>query len=697
MNGRALSANAALTLLVCCSMLMALLVMLQGAWHDWQRGEAIICERTLAVARFYQARQVMRTTATEVMLATLAQAPSVRSGASKSLDDFMRRLDVVQPDYLGFALFDTTGRALSAVAGGQNFAALPPEQVRAHRYFQGALTDRTFTVGLGLSSRSQPGKMYLPMARPVLDEDGSVRSIVFAPLDMSRFSQEDLDSGVTALIKQYHMVVRITDGEGRVLYQSEENPTDLGQLLHLGCYLQAQNELADTVVLNGTCDHLGRGITVLLKTSLRAGQVPYLQVMVQTPLLSWWEFLLTNYYKSLLSIVASLLFALLVARLVGRRFFSGGLARLVEVADDMRSGQTATRCGKIEGCFEIQTLSIGMDSMLDALEGGNRQLREQRERLEMALEAADMGVWRWYGDVAFLLMDVRGWGILGYDGKERDSVNALTMVHKSDVKNFQRALEEHQLGATTDFSQEVPLRRADGEVTWMHFAGRITGQGTSRIVQGVCLDVTARRRMAEMEREQMEHYRRLSTIDPLTGLWNRRYFNEAARGEVLRCLRNGNAVSIIMSDIDFFKKVNDTYGHAVGDEVLRHFAKVMRESLRITDLVARYGGEEFVIMLPETEQEHAVMVAEKVRTAFERRPAQWQGQAIACTSSFGVCSYAPEKDLRGYPGQKLAEGIVEQLVAHADAALYASKQQGRNRVTACNTQHADMPIESEEE
>lgn len=697
MNGRALSANAALTLLVCCAMLMALLVMLQGARQDWQRGEGIIRERTLAVARFYQARQIMRTTATEVMLATLAQTPSVRAGASESLDDFMRRLDVAQPDYLGFALFDTKGKALSAVAGGENFRALPAEMVRAHRYFQGALANKVFTVGLGLSSRSQPGKMYLPMARPVLHEDGSVLSIMFAPLDMSRFTQDDLDSGITGLIRQYDMVVRLLDGEGRVLYQSDEDPAGLGERLHLGCYLQAQSELRETVVQDATCDHLGRAITVLLKTSLRAGQAPYLQVLVQTPLPSWWEFLLTNYYKSLLSIVASLIFALLVARFVGRHFFSGGLARLVAVAGDMRDGRTATRCGELGGCREIQALGTSIDDMLDALEGGNRQLREQRERLEMALEAADMGVWRWYGETAFLLMDVRGWGILGYDGKEKDSINALIVVHQGDVAAFQRALEEHHLGAKMDFSQEVQIRRADGEVAWMHFAGRITGQESARIVQGVCLDVTARRRVAEMEREQMEHYRRLSTIDPLTGLWNRRYFNEAARGEVLRCLRNGNPVSVIMTDIDFFKKVNDTYGHAAGDEVLRHFARVMRESLRVTDLVARYGGEEFVIMLPETEQKHAVMVAEKVRAAFERRPVDWEDQTITCTSSFGVCCYVPEKDLRGYPGQKLAEGIVEQLVAHADAALYASKQQGRNRVNACDTQHVDMPGESEDE
>lgn len=688
MNNRSLTANAALTLLICGAMFMALLVMLQGAWQDWQRGEMVIRERTLAVARFYQTRQIARTTATEIMLATLAQAPSVRAGASENLDEFMRRLDVAQPDYLGFALFDTTGQALSAVAGGKNFSAQPAERVRVRRYFKGALENRKFTIGLGLSSRTQPGKMYLPMARPVLNADGSVLSIILAPLDMSRFSQEDMDSGVAELISQHKMAVRIMDGEGRVLYGSGATTVDLGTVLTLGCYLQIRQKTDDTVVESGTCEHLGNGVTALLRTRLSPGQAPYLQVLVQTALPSWWEFFLHNYYKSLLSIAASLLFGLLVARMAGRYFFSQGLTQLVEVASDTRGGLTSARCGQVTGCREIQRLGTGIDAMLDELERGNSQLREQRRRLEMALDAADMGVWRWQADTKVLLMDARGWGILGYDAKGKDDINVLTVVPEAEVAHFVSALEDGQQGGG-EFSQEITITRADAETAWMHFAGRVTGNEGTRGMQGVCLDVTARRRVAELEREQMEHFRRLSTVDPLTELWNRRYFNDAARGEILRCLRNGKDVSIIMTDIDFFKKVNDTYGHTAGDAVLRHFAKVMRESVRVTDLVARYGGEEFVLMLPETTQENAVMVAEKVRSAFEAHRTPWEGKEIACTASFGVCSYVPQKDLRGFPGQKLAEGIAQQLVSMADASLYISKQQGRNRVNSCNTYHAE--------
>ena len=683
---RPVSATAALTLLVCCALLMALVVMLHGAWQDWQRGEAIIHERTLAVARFYQTRQVMRTTATEVMLATLAQTPVVRDGASEALDDFMRRLDLAQPDYLGFAVFDTQGRALATVAGGQNFAAQPPERVRAHAYFKGALEKQVFTVGLGLSSRSQPGKMYLPMALPVMSSHGdgkTIQSIIFAPLDMSRISQEDMDSGVTELMRQYSMDVQILDGEGRILYQSENCGTTLGTVLDAPCYIRARETPGESVVLDQVCGETGSAVTVLLKTSLRPGQAPYLQVLVQTPHPSWWSFLLVYYYKSLLGIVASLVFALVVARLVGRHFFSRGLGQLVRVADAMRSGQLDMRCGRVEGCGEIQNLGAGLDAMLDDLERGNRQLREQRQRLEMALDAAEMGIWRWCAMTSFLFMDVRGWGNLGYTGEEVDQVNVLTLLHHADRESFLLALEEHQRGRLAEFSQEVRLRQADGESAWVLFVGKVAGREDADDVQGVCLDVTARRRVVELEREQMEHYRRLSTTDPLTGLWNRRYFSEAARGEVLRCLRNGNAVSIIMTDIDFFKKINDTYGHAAGDAVLRHFADVMRQSVRATDLVARYGGEEFVLILPETEICDAVKVAEKVRAAYEFSSTPWEGSSIASTASFGVCGWTPQRDNVGYAGQKQADSIVDRMVGMADASLYTSKQQGRNRVTSC--------------
>ena len=157
----------------------------------------------------------------------------------------------------------------------------------------------------------------------------------------------------------------------------------------------------------------------------------------------------------------------------------------------------------------------------------------------------------------------------------------------------------------------------------------------------------------------------LATTDGLTGLSNHRAFQERLAEEGGRAARYGTPLSLILLDVDRFKKFNDTYGHPAGDAVLKAVARVLREGARDTDLVARYGGEEFVLLLPLTGQEGAAALAERLRTAVEEQP--WPLQAV--TASFGVATL------------RLGEEVGTDLVVRADDALYQSKAAGRNRVT----------------
>lgn len=156
--------------------------------------------------------------------------------------------------------------------------------------------------------------------------------------------------------------------------------------------------------------------------------------------------------------------------------------------------------------------------------------------------------------------------------------------------------------------------------------------------------------------------------DSLTGLHNRRYFDERLREEVELASRYGERLSMIICDIDKFKKVNDTYGHPAGDSVLCWVANVLSGSVRKSDIVSRYGGEEFAILLARTDQAQAVELAEKMRAAFEARPFRYQGVEIRLTLSFGVSSLLHGSD------------DIEGFVSRADRALYRAKDQGRNRV-----------------
>jgi diguanylate cyclase (GGDEF)-like protein len=173
----------------------------------------------------------------------------------------------------------------------------------------------------------------------------------------------------------------------------------------------------------------------------------------------------------------------------------------------------------------------------------------------------------------------------------------------------------------------------------------------------------------------------ISIKDELTGIYNRRYFNERIQKEFHRSERYTRILSFIMIDIDYFKSFNDTYGHHVGDEVLKGVAAKIGEGLRTSDVLARYGGEEFVIILPETDKDGAVHVAEKIRSSIaserwrfrntlrsEDQPEEYIEKQI--TISLGVSSYPVDSD------------HIQGLLEAADQYLYAAKLSGRNRVCA---------------
>ena len=158
-----------------------------------------------------------------------------------------------------------------------------------------------------------------------------------------------------------------------------------------------------------------------------------------------------------------------------------------------------------------------------------------------------------------------------------------------------------------------------------------------------------------------------ATLDPLTGLLNRRGFTDQSEAEIQRFLRTGREFSIVLGDIDNFKIVNDIHGHACGDHLLESLAKLLRERVREMDDVSRWGGEEFIILLPETNSDGAALLAEKLRASVQERDFDYKGRRLNITMTFGVASF-----LRGE--------TLDSCIARADTALYQGKERGRNRV-----------------
>ena len=165
----------------------------------------------------------------------------------------------------------------------------------------------------------------------------------------------------------------------------------------------------------------------------------------------------------------------------------------------------------------------------------------------------------------------------------------------------------------------------------------------------------------------------LATVDDLTKLYNRRYFFERFNQEVERAKRYDRPFSCIIMDLDYFKQVNDTYGHLAGDQVLTDIAQILTNNCRQSDLAGRYGGEELIILLPETEAAGALIIAERIREMVEQhRTVDGKGAVIGVTVSMGVAS------LSRIELEELDAN--ERIVQYADDALLQAKKDGRNRI-----------------
>jgi diguanylate cyclase (GGDEF)-like protein len=204
-------------------------------------------------------------------------------------------------------------------------------------------------------------------------------------------------------------------------------------------------------------------------------------------------------------------------------------------------------------------------------------------------------------------------------------------------------------GMRTYLTVKFPLRDEDGSVNG---------------VCGIATDITERKKL----QQEME---RMAQTDLLTNLPNRRHFMSMAELEVSRTVRYGGELSVLMLDIDHFKNINDTYGHKAGDTVLEKIGALCKQALRDVDIVGRIGGEEFAFLLPQTDREHAVQVAERLRNTIAEAEIAIEGeQSLPVTVSIGVSAYAGT-----------ATNIAV-LLNQADQLLYEAKRSGRNRVCA---------------
>ncbi|RJP86124.1 MAG: diguanylate cyclase [Desulfobacteraceae bacterium] len=248
--------------------------------------------------------------------------------------------------------------------------------------------------------------------------------------------------------------------------------------------------------------------------------------------------------------------------------------------------------------------------------------------------------------------------LIDYLLPDGNGFNFLEMLHKSSI--------ETPVIVVTGQGDEIIASQIirKGACDYLPKKG-ITKEILSRSVLNVLENARFKKEVSQMNDRLMK----MATIDDLTGLYNRRYFMDALKNEVIRHNRYGHYLVLCMMDLDHFKSINDTYGHSTGDMVLRETGRLIKECFRNSDIVCRYGGEEFMIILPHTPRENARLACERFREKIATHPFKDKASGFRITISTGVAQFSKDVD-----------ATAEKLIERADEALYQAKNNGRNRV-----------------
>lgn len=266
--------------------------------------------------------------------------------------------------------------------------------------------------------------------------------------------------------------------------------------------------------------------------------------------------------------------------------------------------------------------------------------------------------------------------------KDKDKITGLSnypLLGPKLLQQYSWMIQEPEDITQSRSAALLPLVRSDRLIGTLLLLSRDENRYQPGIATTFLQKLSAMTAVAIENCLNQQRLKEIGYQDPLTQAYNRRYFDLRISDEIERCLRQDENLVCMFLDVDFFKKVNDTYGHHIGDLVLTRLVTLIKEQVRACDIVARYGGEEFVVVLPSVTIDGAVEIAERLRCAVEDDSYITCGQGLKVTVSIGVQS------LSGLEGDNSmgAKDIAVKLLDDADKALYKAKTSGRNQVVVC--------------
>lgn len=291
-------------------------------------------------------------------------------------------------------------------------------------------------------------------------------------------------------------------------------------------------------------------------------------------------------------------------------------------------------------------------------------LQDSETRFRLTFEVAAIGMMLVSPKGRFLRVNDALCRIVGYTQAELQQKTFQDITHPDDLEADRVLIQELLAGTRDHYQLEKRYFHKDGHVIWILLSGSTVRDSRGKVLYFIAQvqDITERKAM-------LEELQRQATKDYLTGLSNRRHFMEQGENELAQVQRYGHALSLLMLDIDHFKNINDSYGHKAGDIVLQKLSQILRETLRTVDIIGRMGGEEFVVLLPETDLQEAVEVAERLREIVAGTEViREAGLPLRFTISIGVVT------------MKQKHINLDILLNQADQALYKAKTAGRNKV-----------------
>ncbi len=303
-------------------------------------------------------------------------------------------------------------------------------------------------------------------------------------------------------------------------------------------------------------------------------------------------------------------------------------------------------------------------------------LRTSEQRLQAIFDNAAVGIGLTDNAGQSIIANARGAQQLGYTPEELAQCSNLDLTHPDDRAETVERMQQLVRGDIQGYRIEKRYVRKDGSIFWadLSVSAIYDDDGQIAYILGIVVDITERKQLEQQLHQANVLLQEQAIRDPLTGLYNRRYLDETLPRELHRAVRHNQSLGIIMVDVDHFKRINDTYGHAAGDTLLQAVGAFLQHNTRSEDIVCRYGGEEFTLVLPGASHEDACHRAEELRAGIQSLVAAHQGQTLdTVTASLGIAIFPVH-------GTTAAA-----LVRTADQALYQAKHSGRNRVVMAAT------------